>query len=97
MGEPYLWRTANMSRRTCVVVKQMQSKSNPITCHHCGQSLTIVHMLLECAALQEIRDKYYTADSLKTLCKKIPETCIVGVLREAGLLYLIWIFNGYKL
>ena len=28
MGEPYLWRTANMSPRTCVVVKQMQS--NPI-------------------------------------------------------------------
>ena len=28
MGEPYLWRTANMSRRTCVVVKQIQS--NPI-------------------------------------------------------------------
>ena len=26
MGEPQLWRTANMSRRTCVVVKQMQSK-----------------------------------------------------------------------
>ena len=25
MGEPYLWRTANMSRRMCVVVKQMQS------------------------------------------------------------------------
>ena len=25
MGEPYLWRTANMSPRTCVVVKQMQS------------------------------------------------------------------------
>ena len=28
MGEPYLWRTANMSWRMCVVVKQMQS--NPI-------------------------------------------------------------------
>ena len=28
MREPYLWRTANMSWRTCVVVKQMQS--NPI-------------------------------------------------------------------
>ena len=25
MREPYLWRTANMSWRTCVVVKQMQS------------------------------------------------------------------------
>ena len=29
MGEPYLWRTANMSWRTCVVVKQMQSNPNP--------------------------------------------------------------------
>ena len=28
MGEPYLWRTVDMSPRTCVVVKQMQS--NPI-------------------------------------------------------------------
>ena len=28
MREPYLWRMANMSRRTCVVVKQIQS--NPI-------------------------------------------------------------------
>ena len=27
MGEPYLWRTANMSPRTCVIVKQMQSNS----------------------------------------------------------------------
>ena len=32
MGEPYLWRTANMSRRMCVVVKQMQS--NPIHGFH---------------------------------------------------------------
>ena len=28
MGEPYLWRRANVSPKTCVVVKQMQSKSN---------------------------------------------------------------------
>ena len=26
MGEPYLWRTANMSRRTCVVL----NKCNPV-------------------------------------------------------------------
>ena len=31
MREPYLWRTANMSWRTCVVVKQMQS--NPRSLH----------------------------------------------------------------
>ena len=54
------------------------SRGPPTTCHHCGQMLqTIDHMLLECAALQDIRDEYYTADSLETLCEKIPETCIV--------------------
>ena len=29
------------------------SRGPPTTCHHCGQTLTIDHMLLECAALQE--------------------------------------------
>ena len=31
MSEPYLWRTANMSRKGCVVAKQMQY--DPILCH----------------------------------------------------------------
>ena len=62
------------------------------TWHHCGQTLTIDHMLLEYAALQEIRDEYYTADF-----EKIPETCIVEFLREAGFFYLIWIVKDYKL
>ena len=47
-------------------------------------------MLLECAVLQECCDKYYTADSLKTLFETIPETCIVEFLREAEFFYLIW-------
>ena len=59
-------------------------------CQHCGQSLTIYHMLLECAVLQECRDKYYTADSLNTLFETIPETCIVEFLWEVGFFYLIW-------
>ena len=60
------------------------------TCHHCGQALTIDHMLLECAVLRESRDKCYTADPLNTLCETISETCIVEFLREAGFFYLIW-------
>ena len=59
-------------------------------CHHCGQTLTIDHMLLECALLQECRDEYYTADSLNALFEAVPETCIVEFLREAGFFYLIW-------
>ena len=66
------------------------SRGPPTTCHHCGQTLTIDHMLLEYAVLRESRDEYYTADSLNTLFETIPETCIVELLWEAGFFYLIW-------
>ena len=67
------------------------SRGPPAACHHCGQTLSIDHMLLECAVLQECRDEYYTADSLKALFETIPETCIMEFLREAGFVYLIWL------
>ena len=60
------------------------SRGPPPACHHCGQTLSIDHMLLECAVLQECRDEYYTVDSSNTLFEKIIETCIVEFLREAG-------------
>ena len=66
------------------------SRGPPTSCHHCGQTLTIDHMLLECALLEECRDEYYTVDSLNALFETIPETCIVEYLREAGFFYLIW-------
>ena len=69
---------------------QILSRWLPTGCHHCGQTLTIDHMLLECALLQECRDEYYTVDSLNALFETIPETCIVEFLREAGFFYLIW-------
>ena len=66
------------------------SRGPPTSCHHCGQTLTIDLMLLECALLQEFRDEYFTVDSLNALFETIPETCIVEFLREAGFFYLIW-------
>ena len=66
------------------------SRGPPNVCHHCGQTLTIDHMLMECAVLQECHDEYYTADSLNTLFETIPQTCIVEFLREVGFFYLIW-------
>ena len=66
------------------------SRGPPTGCHHCGETLTIDHMLLECALLQECRDEYYKVDSLNALFETIPETCIVEFLREAGFFYLIW-------
>ena len=64
------------------------SRGPPTTCQHCGQTLTIEHMLLGCTMLQ--RDENKTVDSLGTLFEAIPEACIVEFLREAGFFYLIW-------
>ena len=61
----------------------------PTACQHCGQTLSIDHMHLECAVFQECRDEYYTADSLNTLFEIIPETCMVEFLREVGFFYVI--------
>ena len=66
------------------------SRGPPTGFHHCCQTLTIDHMLLGCALLQECRDEYYTVDSLNALFEAIPETCIVEFLREVGFVYLIW-------
>ena len=62
----------------------------PIACQHCSQTLTIEHILQECAVLQHSRDEYYSVDSLRTLFEMIPEACIIEFLREAGFYYLIW-------
>ena len=65
------------------------SRGPPTGGHHCGQTLTIDHMLLECVLLQDCRDEYYQVDSLNALFETNPETCIVEFLREAGFFYLI--------
>ena len=65
------------------------SRGPPTACHHYGQTISIDHMLLECAVVQECPDEYYTADSLNTLFETIPETCIVEFLQEVGFFYLI--------
>ena len=75
---------------TKAIKSHILSRGPPTACHHCGQTLTMDHMLLECAVLQECRDEYYTADSLNTLFETIPETCKVEFLREVGFFYLIW-------
>ena len=87
------WRGCNHRLRighTKATKSHILSRGPPTACHHCGQTLTIDHMLLECPVLQECRDEYYTADSLNTLFETIPKTCIVEFLREVGFFYLIW-------
>ena len=48
---------------TKAIKSHILSWGPPTTCQHCGQTLTIEQMLLDCAVLQQSRDKYYTTDS----------------------------------
>ena len=81
---------------TKVTKSHILSHGPPTACHHCGQTLTIDHMLLECAVLQESRDEYYTVDTLNTLFEAIPGSCIVEFLRDSGFVYLIWTVRHSK-
>ena len=83
------WRACNYPTSNWPYQFHILSRGPPTACHHCGQTLNIDHLLLECAVLQECRDEYYAADPLKTHFETIPETCIVEFLREAGFFYLI--------
>ena len=65
------------------------ARGPPAACHHCGEQMTIEHMLLECEQLREVRDEYYTADSLVNLFEEVTEYCIVEFLKEAGYFYMI--------
>ena len=53
------------------------SRGPPTACQHCGQILTIEHILLECTVLQQNRDENYTVDSLRTLFETTPEAYII--------------------
>ena len=66
------------------------SRWPPTACHHCGQTLTIEHIILECIVLQQNRDEYYTVDSFRTPFATIPEACIIEFLGEAGFFYMVW-------
>ena len=46
-------------------------------------------MLLECAALQQIRETYYQVETLKELFKGCYEDVIITYLKEAEFYYLI--------
>ena len=100
LGPPKIFR--HLTRAEEVVITRLRightkatkshilSRGPPTACQHCGQTLTIEHILLECTVLQQSRDEYYTVDSLRTLFETTPEACIIEFLREAGFYYLIW-------
>jgi len=52
------------------------------TCQSCGISLTVKHILVECANLRDIREKYFTVSSLADLFNRVDNHTVIGFIKE---------------
>lgn len=58
-------------------------------CIGCHERLTLKHILIDCWEVFEIRNKYFTADSMRILFRDVPPDEIFGFLREINIFYKI--------
>ena len=52
------------------------------TCQSCGIPLTVKHILVECANLRDIREKYFTVSSLAELFKRVDNHTVIDFIKE---------------
>jgi len=55
------------------------------TCASCDASFTVKHTLPDCPDLQDIRQKYFTASSLKDIFDNVDNQKIIGFVKDAHL------------
>ena len=51
-------------------------------CQSCGIPLTVKHILVECANLRDIREKYSTVSSLADLLKRVDSHTVIDFIKE---------------
>ena len=52
------------------------------TCQSCGVPLTVKHILVECANLPDIREKYFTVSSLADLFDRVDNPTVIDFIKE---------------
>jgi len=52
------------------------------TCQSCGIQLTVKHILVECANLRGIREKYFTVSSVADLFKSVDNHTLINFIKE---------------
>jgi len=52
------------------------------TCQSCGIPLTVKHILVECANLQDIREKYFMVFSVADLFKRVDNPTVIDFIKE---------------
>ena len=52
------------------------------TCQSCGIPVTVKHILVECANLRDIREKYFTVSSLADLFNRVDNHTVIDFMKE---------------
>jgi len=52
------------------------------TCQSSGIPLTVKHILVECANLRDIREKYFTVSSLADLFNRVDSHTVIDFIKE---------------
>ena len=52
------------------------------TCQSCGIPLTVKHILVQCANLQDIRERYFTVSSLADLFDRVDNHTVIDFIKE---------------
>jgi len=84
----------NISRYDSVMLNRLRIGHSRVThsylfsgddspaCQSCGIPLTVKHMLVECANLQDIREKYSTVSSLADLFNRFDNHTVIDFIKE---------------
>ena len=87
-------RSKNISRYDSVLLNRLRIGHSRLThsyllsgddspsCQSCGIPLTVKHILVECANLQDIREKYFTVSSLADLFDRVDNHTVIDLSRK---------------
>ena len=56
------------------------------TCQSCRIPLTVKHILVECANLRDVREKYFTASCLADLFNRVDNHTVIDFIKETQFL-----------
>ena len=64
------------------LTQYLLSGNDSPNCQSCGIPLTVKHILVECANLRDIREKYSTVSSLADLLKRVDSHTVIDFIKE---------------
>ena len=66
----------------CLTHSYLLCGDDPPTCQSCGILLPVKHILVECANLWDIREKYFTVSFVADLFKSMDNHTVINFIKE---------------